>query len=113
MARSREMTLSLPPFTRAVIWLLAANTAVFLLLELFSIGLPDIVRWVFDTLSLRPEQVVLHFDANGRPNDVAPRSDLLRLPLLGLTCLVINWVLGIWVHPRERSLAARGRPGRT
>src|ERR1700732_4562563 len=54
------MTLSLPPFTRAVIWLLAANTAVFLLLELFSIGLPDIVRWVFDTLSLRPEQVVLH-----------------------------------------------------
>lgn len=54
------MTLSLPPFTRAVIWLLAANTAVFLLLELFSVGLPDIVRWVFDTLSLRPEQVVLH-----------------------------------------------------
>ena len=29
MARSREMTLSLPPFTRVVIWLLAANTGVF------------------------------------------------------------------------------------
>jgi membrane associated rhomboid family serine protease len=54
------MTLSLPPFTRAVIWLLAANTAVFLLLELFSVALPDIVRWVFDYLSLQPQQVVLH-----------------------------------------------------
>ncbi len=60
MARSREMTLSLPPFTRAVIWLLAANTAVFLLLELFSVALPDVVRWVFDYLSLVPQQVVQH-----------------------------------------------------
>ncbi|HEX3354719.1 MAG TPA: rhomboid family intramembrane serine protease [Terriglobales bacterium] len=54
------MTLSLPPFTRAVIWLLAANTAVFLLLELFSMALADVVRWVFDYLSLVPQQVVLH-----------------------------------------------------
>ena len=60
MARSREMTLSLPPFTRAVTWLLAVNTAIFLLLELFSVALPDVVRWVFDFLSLKPEQVVLH-----------------------------------------------------
>ncbi|MGA8764497.1 MAG: rhomboid family intramembrane serine protease [Candidatus Sulfotelmatobacter sp.] len=60
MVRSREMTLSLPPFTRAVIWLLAANTAVFLLLELFSMALPDVVRWIFDYLSLQPQQVVLH-----------------------------------------------------
>ena len=27
------------------------------------------------------------------------------LPLFGLTCLVINWVVGIWLHPRERLLA--------
>jgi membrane associated rhomboid family serine protease len=60
VVRSREMTLSLPPFTRAVIWLLAANTAIFLLLELFSVALPDVVRWVFDYLSLQPQQVVLH-----------------------------------------------------
>ena len=60
MARSREMTLSLPPFTRAVIWLLAANTAVFLLLELFGMALPDVVRWVFDYLSLSPSRSLLH-----------------------------------------------------
>jgi len=54
------MTLSLPPFTRAVIWLLAANTAVLLLLELFSMALADVVRWVFDYLSLVPQQVMQH-----------------------------------------------------
>ena len=44
VARSREMTLSLPPFTRAVTWLLAINTAVFLLLELFGMTLIDVAR---------------------------------------------------------------------
>lgn len=58
MARSREMTLSLPPFTRAVTWLLAINTAVFLLLELFGMTLIDVARWVRDNLALEPQAVV-------------------------------------------------------
>lgn len=56
----------------------------------------------FDTL---PDQIALRFDAGGRPNVIGSRSDLLRLPFLGLIVLVLNWVLGIWVHPRERLLA--------
>jgi Bacterial PH domain len=52
-----------------------------------------------------PDQLILHFDANGGPNDIAPKSDLLRLLFLGLICLVVNWTLGIWLHPRERLLA--------
>ncbi|MGI9149514.1 MAG: PH domain-containing protein [Chloroflexota bacterium] len=52
-----------------------------------------------------PDQVALHFEASGRPNDLAPKSDLLRLPLLGLSCLLVNWVLGACVHPRERVLS--------
>ena len=58
MARSREMTLSLPPFTRAVTWLLAINTAVFLMLELFGMTLIDVARWVRDNLALVPQDVV-------------------------------------------------------
>ncbi len=61
-----------------------------------------VIVFRFDSL---PDQIPLHFDASGRQNDVAPKSDLLRLPLLGLTCLVVNWLLGIWLHPRERLLA--------
>lgn len=52
------MTLSLPPFTRAVTWLLAINTAVFLLLELFGMTLIDVARWVRDNLALEPQAVV-------------------------------------------------------
>jgi len=52
------MTLSLPPFTRAVTWLLAINTAVFLLLELFGMTLIDVARWVRDNLALVPQDVV-------------------------------------------------------
>ena len=58
MVRSREMTLSLPPFTKAVTWLLATNTAVFLLLELFGMTLIDVARWVRDNLALEPQAVV-------------------------------------------------------
>jgi hypothetical protein len=52
-----------------------------------------------------PDQIVLHFDAAGRANDIASKSDLVRLTFLGLMCLVVNWALGIWLHPRERLLA--------
>lgn len=56
----------------------------------------------YDTL---PDQVVLHFDANTEPSQLAPKSDFLRLPLLGFACLVVNWVAGVIVHPRERVMA--------
>jgi hypothetical protein len=52
-----------------------------------------------------PDQIVLHFDAAGRANDIASKSDLVRLTFLGLICLVVNWTLGVWLHPRERLLA--------
>ena len=39
MRRSREpMTLSFPPFTRAVTWLLGINTGVFLLIALLGVA---------------------------------------------------------------------------
>jgi membrane associated rhomboid family serine protease len=48
------MTLSLPPFTKAVTWLLAINTAVFLLLELFGMTLPGVDGYIFDHFALQP-----------------------------------------------------------
>ncbi len=56
--RGEAMTLSLPPFTRAVTWLLALNTGIFLLMELFGLALPDVVRFVFDHFALVPDAVV-------------------------------------------------------
>ena len=56
--RSREMTLSFPPFTKAVTWLLAINTGIFLLLELLVRIQPDFVRFVRDTFALQPVGVM-------------------------------------------------------
>jgi membrane associated rhomboid family serine protease len=57
--RGREMTLSFPPFTRAVIWLLGINTAVFLFLSAF--GTRSVVQWVYMYLGLVPEMAIFHF----------------------------------------------------
>jgi membrane associated rhomboid family serine protease len=57
--RGREMTLSFPPFTRAVIWLLGINTAIFLLLSAF--GAPPVQDWVELHLGLVPALTIFHF----------------------------------------------------
>jgi membrane associated rhomboid family serine protease len=53
------MTLSFPPFTRAVIWLLGINTAVFLALSAF--GTPAVIEWVKLYLGLVPNMTIFHF----------------------------------------------------
>ena len=68
---------------------------------LVLIGTLAIVTQRYDSL---PDQLPLHFDATGQTSQIAPKSDLLRLPLLGLVVLALNWGLGIVVHPRERAL---------
>lgn len=52
------MTLSLPPFTRAVTWLLGINTAVYLLLLLLTRVQPDVPLFVLDNFALQPQAVV-------------------------------------------------------
>ncbi len=57
--QGREMTLSFPPFTRAVIWLLAINTAIFLFLSAF--GSRAVIQWVYLYFGLVPEMTIFHF----------------------------------------------------
>jgi Bacterial PH domain/Protein of unknown function (DUF1648) len=52
-----------------------------------------------------PDQVVFHFDTSGQASQIAPKSDLLRLPLFGFVCLAVNWLVGVAVHQREWLLA--------
>jgi hypothetical protein len=56
----------------------------------------------FDVL---PDQIVMHFEASGRPSLITTKFDLLRLPTFGLVCLLLNWAIGVWVHPRDVLLA--------
>ncbi len=57
--RGREMTLSFPPFTKAVIWLLGINTAIFLFLLAF--GTPAVSDWVELHFGLVPSMTIFHF----------------------------------------------------
>ena len=52
------MTLSLPPFTKAVKWLVIVNAGMFLLFALLYWGLPDFARQAERQLALVPEMVV-------------------------------------------------------
>ena len=52
------MTLSLPPFTPAVTWLLGINTGVFLLMELFAIAHLSVGAYIGFYCALVPSQVV-------------------------------------------------------
>jgi membrane associated rhomboid family serine protease len=54
------MTLSFPPFTKAVVWLLSINTAVFLGLTAF--GSFSVLNWVFVHIGLVPERTILHLE---------------------------------------------------
>ena len=61
MRRTGEpMTLSLPPFTKAVVWLLGINTGVYLLMELLIRIAPDAVRYTYLHFELVPNAVVQH-----------------------------------------------------
>jgi hypothetical protein len=52
-----------------------------------------------------PPEIPLRFDASGQATQIAPRSDLLRLPLIGFLLILFNTALGVRMHPRERLLA--------
>ncbi len=55
------MTLSLPPFTKAVVWLLGINTAVFLGMELLGMARIPVAGYVIDYFALTPVDVIRHF----------------------------------------------------
>ena len=61
MRRTGEpMTLSLPPFTRAVTWLLGINTSIFLLMELLGLARLPVVGYIIDYGALTPSLVIGH-----------------------------------------------------
>lgn len=48
----------------------------------------------------------LHFDVNGIPDRIAPKSGLFALPVIGLVVWLFNTVTGIWLYRRVQQGAA-------
>jgi membrane associated rhomboid family serine protease len=57
---SEPMMLSLPPFTRAVTWLIGINTGIFLLRLALGVGRIDVDDFIRDYLALTPMDVIRH-----------------------------------------------------
>lgn len=66
--------------------------------------------FMFGVLAFRfpslPTDVPLHFDVNGIPDRIAPRSGLFALPLIGMITWLANLVAGIWLYRRFQRGAA-------
>lgn len=61
MPQGRGMTLNLPPFTPAIVWIIGVNAAVFLLLVLLAQASSDIVRTTVEVFALRPNDILRGF----------------------------------------------------
>jgi hypothetical protein len=86
-------------------WTAVADPWLPLCVALGTLVLLLVLAGVVSRFDALPDSVPLRFDAGGRPSFIAPKSDLLRLPLLGLACLIVDWGIGVWVHAREAALA--------
>ena len=58
MYRGRTLSLSFPPFTKAVKWLIIVNAAVYLLLELLKAAAPNLGGALTLSLALIPAYVL-------------------------------------------------------
>jgi hypothetical protein len=52
-----------------------------------------------------PARLPFHFDAAGQVDRVGPKGEILRLPIIGLLLLLVNLLLGLALHKRERLAA--------
>jgi hypothetical protein len=81
-----------------------------LALGLLAAGLASVVL-LFGYLALiapqLPEQIALHFNAQGQPDRFGPPAGLLILPVIAGLAWLVNALLGVWFHrgPRERPAA--------
>jgi hypothetical protein len=102
-APSARLVQQAPPMTAP--WTAVADPWLPLCVTFGTLALLLILGVIVSRFDALPDFVPLRFNADGRPSFIAPRSDLLRLPLLGLACLLVDWGIGIWLHPREPALA--------
>src|SRR5437763_3818207 len=96
---SEPVTLSFPPFTRAISWLVGINVAVYLLLAVLRLSSPELVTQIIAICALRPAAV-----AHGWVWQLLT-YDFIHRDLLGLIFpMLMLWMFGAQL---EQSWGAR------
>lgn len=100
VARPLKAELQRPPLWTWPLW---RDKSALLLIGLGLVG----VLVLFGVLCFRypglSADLPLHFDVNGLPDRIAPKSGLFALPIIGLLAWAFNLALGVWVYRREQT----------
>ena len=91
-----------PRLLRIVTWVIGPDRLVHVLLALgllLNLALFACMGWRYRAL---PASLPLHFDILGQPNRFGVRSDLFKLPAIGLLLFVINSLLGLAIQRWEK-----------
>ena len=101
--RSRRTELRYPPLWTWPLW--RDRSALFLI----GAGLLGVLL-IFGMLCFRypvlSADLPLHFDVNGVPDSIAPKSGLFALPIIGLLTWTMNLALGVWLYRRVQPQGA-------
>jgi hypothetical protein len=87
---------------RIVTWAIGPDRLVHILLALgllLDLALFAYIGWRYRAL---PEFLPLHFDVLGQPDRLGVRSEIFRLPVIGLLLLVLNSLFGLAIQRWEK-----------
>jgi hypothetical protein len=91
-----------PRLARIVTWVIGPDRLVHVLLALgllLNLALFAYVGWRYRAL---PESLPLHFDILGQPDRLGVRSEIFKLPAIGLLLLVLNSLFGLAIQRWEK-----------
>ena len=91
-----------PGLIRILRWVIGPDRLVHVLLALgglFNLTLFAYIGWYYRAL---PESLPLHFDILGQPDRFGVRSEIFRLPAIGLLLLVLNSLSGLAIQRWEK-----------
>jgi uncharacterized membrane protein len=88
--------------TRIATWFIGLDRLVHVLLALgllLNLALFAYIGWRYRAL---PESLPLHFDILGQPDRFGVRSEIFKLPAIGLLLLILNSLLGLAIQRWEK-----------
>lgn len=91
-----------PHLIRVATWVIGADRLVHVLLVLgllLNLALFAYVGWRYRAL---PESLPLHFDSLGQPDRLGMRSEIFKLPAIGLLLFVLNSLVGLAIQRWEK-----------
>jgi hypothetical protein len=91
-----------PGLIRVLTWVIGPDRLVHVLLALgalLNLALFAYIGWRYRAL---PDSLPLHFDILDQPDRLGVRSEIFKLPAIGLLLLVLNSLFGLAVHRWEK-----------